>query len=60
MNEIDTNRNSYESKNKELRWKYYKTIKEKGEFSNTFMEPPPHWLNPAVFSISPKFGKIIR
>jgi hypothetical protein len=58
MNENYSPRISNESRDKELRWKYYKTIKEKGEFSNTFMAPPAHWLNPAVFSINPEFGNM--
>lgn len=44
---------------KDLRMKLYQSIKKKGEFSSTFMEPPPHWLSTNVFSINPQFnGKI--
>jgi hypothetical protein len=53
-------RQSIDGKDKELRLKYYKTIREKGEFSSTFITPPPHWLNPAVFSINPEFGNFTK
>jgi hypothetical protein len=56
MSENFTPRHSSESKDKELRWKYYQSIREKGEFSENFLTPPPHWLNPALFSINPEFG----
>lgn len=56
MTENNNIRQSLESKDKELRLKYYQTIREKGDFSSNFITPPPHWLNPAVFSINPEFG----
>jgi hypothetical protein len=57
MTENFSPRISTETKDKELRWKYYQSIRDKGEFENHFLTPPPHWLNPALFSINPEFGK---
>lgn len=38
-----------------LRMRFYGKIKEKGEFSETFISPPPHWINSNIFSVDPKF-----
>lgn len=42
---------------KQLRMGYYQGIKTKGDFSETFIAPPPHWLTQNIFSIDPNFGK---
>jgi hypothetical protein len=38
-------------KDKELRMRYFRTIVQKGEFSQSFMTPPAHWLNPDIYII---------
>ena len=50
-----TNRDNT-TNDKELRLKYYQGIKGKGDFSKTFIAPPPHWLAPNIFSIVPQYG----
>lgn len=44
------------SQDKELRMRYYMSIKGKGEFSETFIKPPAHWLNENLFVINQGFG----
>ncbi len=39
-----------------VRMRYYQNIKNKGEFSDTFISPPAHWLNPNIFVINQGFG----
>jgi hypothetical protein len=40
---------------KELRMRYYQSIKGKGEFSETFIKPPEHWLAPNLLIIGQDF-----
>ena len=40
----------------ESRKNYYKTIVKKGNFATSFLKPPPHFLNPNLFYISPIFS----
>jgi hypothetical protein len=42
----------------EIRKRYYMSIKSKGEFSDTFIQPPAHCLNPNLFVISQSFEEI--
>jgi hypothetical protein len=44
-------------KDKELRMRYYQSIKDKGDFSQTFIQPPAHWLNPNLFVINQNFNE---
>jgi hypothetical protein len=43
---------------KKLRMKYYQGIRNKGDFNNTFITPPAHWLNTNFFIINQDFGKL--
>jgi hypothetical protein len=45
------------NKDKELRMRYYQSVKNKGDFSNTFIQPPAHWLKPNLFIIAQDFGE---
>ncbi len=60
MNDSNVQKVNTAKNDKELRMRYYSSIREKGEFSQTFITPPPHWLNPNVFSINPEFGKYLN
>ena len=46
-----------DNKDKELRMRYYQSVKNKGEFSNTFIQPPAHWLKSNLFTIAQHFGE---
>jgi hypothetical protein len=37
--------------------RYYQSIKEKGDFSATFIQPPQHWLTSELFVINPEFNE---
>ena len=51
MNEERTRGNE-----RDLRMRYYQNIKNKGDFSETFITPPAHWLNPNLFVINQGFS----
>jgi hypothetical protein len=45
------------NKDKELRMRYYQSVKNRGDFSNTFIQPPAHWLKSNLFTIAQNFGE---
>jgi hypothetical protein len=55
---LNINTNDRPSRNdKELRMRYYMSIRGKGEFSETFIAPPAHWLNPDLYIINQNFDE---
>jgi hypothetical protein len=55
MSLIDTERQN--KNDKELRKRYYESIKQKGDFSETFIQPPAHWLTSDLFVINQNFNE---
>jgi hypothetical protein len=42
---------------RDLRMRFYGKIREKGEFSTSFISPPAHWIHSNIFSVDPKFDE---
>jgi hypothetical protein len=44
-------------KDQDVRLRYYQGIKAKGEFTETFIAPPAHLIDPNIFTVQPNMGK---